>query len=132
MALARWFRAVRAALWLGAVVGTTACAKPPVVEVYPQIEEHAGREIDEVTFVISTDPQIRAQSLNAGDFDIIHTNRDEDIVVFRDADDLQLWEDSSGEETFVMLNNENPPFDDIRARQALDQTLAELRRQGKF
>jgi ABC-type transport system substrate-binding protein len=75
--------------------------------------------LDEITFVISTDPQVRAQSLNAGDLDVIHTNRDEDIVQFREDDDIQLWEDSSGEETFVMLNTSAPPFDDVRARQAL-------------
>ena len=28
-----------------------ACARPPVVELYPQVEEHSGREISEVTFL---------------------------------------------------------------------------------
>ncbi|HEX5613753.1 MAG TPA: ABC transporter substrate-binding protein [Acidimicrobiia bacterium] len=75
--------------------------------------------LDEITFVVSTDAQVRAQSLKAGDFDIIHTNRDEDIVTFREDDAIQLWEDDSGEETFVMLNTQAAPFDDVRARQVL-------------
>lgn len=75
--------------------------------------------LDEITFVISTDPQVRAQALKAGDLDIIHTNRDEDIVQFQDDDSVQLWENADSEETFVMLNNEQPPFDDVRARQVL-------------
>lgn len=33
------------------MVWMTGCATPRVVEVYPQLEEHAGREIDEVAFL---------------------------------------------------------------------------------
>lgn len=34
-----------------AVGGAAACAKPPVAEVYPHVEEYAGREIEEVEFL---------------------------------------------------------------------------------
>ena len=36
---------------MSVVAWTGACAPPAVVEVYPQLEEHAGREIDEVEFL---------------------------------------------------------------------------------
>jgi len=75
--------------------------------------------LDAITFVVSTDPQARAQSFTAGDLDMIHTTSDESVVEFRENDDIQLFEDELGEETFVMLNTSKPPFDDIRARQVI-------------
>ena len=41
------------------------------------------------------------------------------IFDLRNDDALQNLLDDSGEESFVMINAEAPPFDDIRARQAL-------------
>jgi ABC-type transport system substrate-binding protein len=75
--------------------------------------------LDSLTFVVATDAQARAQNLKAGDLDVMHTTRDEDILQFRDDSDVTLFEDNEGEETFVMMNVSKPPFDDVRARQAL-------------
>ena len=75
--------------------------------------------LDSITFVVATDAQARSQNLKAGDFDVIHTTRDEDVLEFRDDAGVTLYEDNEGEETFVMLNVSEPPFDDVRARRAL-------------
>ncbi|HEX5613754.1 MAG TPA: ABC transporter substrate-binding protein [Acidimicrobiia bacterium] len=77
--------------------------------------------LDSVTFVVSTDGQVRAQSLKTGDFDIIHTTREDDIKIFRDDDSIKLYEDPTEEEGFLMFNHSIPPFDDVRARKAIIQ-----------
>lgn len=51
MARARAGRACRLALLCVIGYMAAACAKPPVVELYPQVEEYAGREVGEVEFV---------------------------------------------------------------------------------
>lgn len=53
----------RFALWSVVALGAAACARPAVIEVYPQLEEHSGREIDEVEFR-NTEP-FDADSLDA-------------------------------------------------------------------
>jgi peptide/nickel transport system substrate-binding protein len=77
--------------------------------------------LDSVTFVVSTDGQVRAQNLKAGDFDIIHTTREDDIKPFREDSSVRLYEDATEEEGFFMFNQDKPPFDDIRARKAIIQ-----------
>ena len=77
--------------------------------------------LDSVTFVVSTDGQVRAQSLKADDFDIIHTPREDDIETFRDDDAVKLYEDPTEEEGFLMFNHEKAPFDDVRARKTIIQ-----------
>jgi len=75
--------------------------------------------LDAVEFIVTTDAQVRQQNLKAGDLDIIHTNRDETVVDFREDDSIKMFEDEDGEETFLMMNTSAPPFDDLRVRQAL-------------
>ncbi|MGQ0823442.1 MAG: ABC transporter substrate-binding protein [Actinomycetota bacterium] len=75
--------------------------------------------LDSITFVVATDAQVRAQNLSSGEFDVLHTSRDEDILAYRDDENVQLYEDEAGEETFLMMNTSTPPFDDVRVRRAL-------------
>jgi ABC-type transport system substrate-binding protein len=49
----------------------------------------------------------------------MHTSDPSAIALLRGESDLQLVEDNTGEEGFVMINTAEAPFDDIRARQAL-------------
>lgn len=44
-------RACRLALWSVVALWAAGCARPPVAELYPQLEEHSGREIDDVEFL---------------------------------------------------------------------------------
>ncbi|MGH9027660.1 MAG: ABC transporter substrate-binding protein, partial [Acidimicrobiia bacterium] len=75
--------------------------------------------LDGITFRIVTDPQTRAAALKAGDLDMIHTTRAADIAAFRDDSDVKSYEDIEGEETFLLMNTAEAPFDDKRAREAL-------------
>lgn len=52
-----------ALLILAVVIGVAGCARPRVAELYPQVEEYSGREIEEVTFM-NTDP-FSADSLDS-------------------------------------------------------------------
>lgn len=44
-------RSRRPLLWIVAAAWAAGCAPPPIAEAYPQLTEHAGREIEEVEFV---------------------------------------------------------------------------------
>jgi ABC-type transport system substrate-binding protein len=75
--------------------------------------------LDSVEFVVQTDAARRADQLLAGDLDVMHTSDPAAIQLLRGEPDLQRYEDDTGEEGFVMINTQAPPFDDIRVRQAL-------------
>jgi peptide/nickel transport system substrate-binding protein len=70
-------------------------------------------------------PQVnsRKQAFTTGELQMMHTSDPATILDLRAAaanDELQLVEDrGEGEETFVLLNLESVPLDDIRIRQAL-------------
>ncbi len=76
--------------------------------------------LEAVEFYPITDTQIAAQQLIAGDLEGMGTTNTFAIESLRDeGDSLIRVEDDLGEESFAMLNTAQPPFDDIRARQAL-------------
>ncbi|RMH80097.1 MAG: hypothetical protein D6683_05505 [Actinomyces sp.] len=76
--------------------------------------------LDAVEFYPITDTQIAAQQLIAGDLEGMGTTNAFAIETLRDEGDRLLRvEDDLGEESFAMMNTAQPPFDDIRARQAL-------------
>jgi len=66
-----------------------------------------------------TDPADRADLLFGGELNVIHTSNPETILELRESDDVQNIIDDSREETFLLVNSSAPPFDDIRARQAV-------------
>ena len=78
--------------------------------------------LEEIEFVIQTDPARRADQLLAGELDVMHTSDPETIKQLREERGINRFEEDRGEEGFVMINTQAPPFDDIRARKAL--TLA--------
>ncbi len=75
--------------------------------------------LDAVEFRPVTDPSTRADLLLGGEVDALHTTDAATVGDLRDDGDLQNVIDETGEEQFVLLNTAAPPFDDIRARQAL-------------
>jgi ABC-type transport system substrate-binding protein len=68
-----------------------------------------------------TDTAIAAERLAAGDLDVIVTANAEATLTLREAADrgVVTFENQRSEESFAVINTEKPPFDDIRARQAL-------------
>ncbi len=79
--------------------------------------------LDRVEFRIIPEADTRMQALQSGDVDIMHTSFPELIVRMQDesdAGDYQIQVSAGeGEESFVMLNLEAPPLDDLRVRKAL-------------
>lgn len=75
--------------------------------------------LDAIEFRPVTDSATRADLLLSGELDVIHTDDPATSARIVEEEDLQEVVDETGEETFVMLNTSRPPFDDLRARQAL-------------
>jgi len=78
--------------------------------------------LDGVRFVPIPDDGSRTASIQTGDLDMTHTTEVASIATFRsmaEAGQLQLVEQRGpAEVTFAQFNMAQPPFDDIRARQA--------------
>ncbi len=75
--------------------------------------------LDAIEFVPIDDPDTRADLLRNGDLNALQTTNPASIIDL-DADaDVNNIIDTTGEESFVMINASQPPFDDLRARQAL-------------
>ena len=78
--------------------------------------------LDAVEFRPVPDADTHADLIIQGDLNAMQTS-DPGAIQKLDGDpSIQQFKDETGEEGFVMLNTGAPPFDDIRARQAL--TLA--------
>lgn len=75
--------------------------------------------LDAVEFYSVPDPQTRADLMFGGELDAQHTTDAQSILDLRDDGSIQSVLDDTGEEFFAMMNTEVPPFDDVRARQAL-------------
>ncbi|MHB8682570.1 MAG: ABC transporter substrate-binding protein [Acidimicrobiales bacterium] len=80
--------------------------------------------LDQITYRPITDGQQRAEALQAGNIDIMHTSLDPTIAQFRNNSSFSFIDDSEhivGEPdmNFVMLNLQADPFKDVRVRQAL-------------
>lgn len=79
--------------------------------------------LDGVEFRPFKEAQARSNALQGGEINIMHTSSPETIVQFREkaaAGEVQMVEDrGEGEESFVMLNLESPPLDDVRVREAI-------------
>jgi peptide/nickel transport system substrate-binding protein len=75
--------------------------------------------LDEIEYRVIVDDDSRASSLESGDVDMILTTNADDVKDARESDDTISVEDTFSEETFIMLNTAQPPFDNINARKAL-------------
>jgi ABC-type transport system substrate-binding protein len=79
--------------------------------------------IDDLEFQTVLENQSRKDSLTSGTIDMFHTSDPETIQDMRDvarAGEVQIVEDrGEGEEGFVMLNVQTPPFDNLEVRRAL-------------
>jgi len=87
----------------------------PDGEPYPYAEAIEFRPI--------TDGQVRGNSLEGGDINVMHTSNAADIggrfKELRDSDKANMIvSEDSAEVGFIQLNHTKPPFDDIRMRKA--------------
>ena len=77
--------------------------------------------LDRIEIEPITDTAIAAERLAAGDLDLMVTANAEATLTLREAkaEGVKTIENLRSSETFAVINSEKPPFDDIRARQAL-------------
>ena len=74
--------------------------------------------LDRIEVYPITDPVIAAEQVAAGDLDVVVTTNADAILTLTDAGIEPSQNVRSGED-FAMMNTRKPPFNDIRARQAL-------------
>ena len=75
--------------------------------------------LDKIEFVPVTDPASRNDLFFGGDLNALQGSDPESVEALLNEPGVQSVFDETGEETFNMVNSAVPPFDDIRARQAL-------------
>ena len=77
--------------------------------------------LDRIEVYPITDTVIAAERLAAGDIDLMVTSNSDAILTLRDSGDagVRTIENVRSSEDFAMMNIQQPPFNDIRARQAL-------------
>jgi peptide/nickel transport system substrate-binding protein len=75
--------------------------------------------LDAIEFFPVTDSDNRTDLLFGGELDALHTTNQPSILDIRADDSFKRVEIDASEESFAMMNSSVPPFDDIRAREAL-------------
>jgi peptide/nickel transport system substrate-binding protein len=89
-------------------------------------KDNEGRQLpylDEIEYRPIVEVDQRVNALQSGEINAMHTSDPSTIADLRgtaDSGDINLTESTDfGEVTYVMLNSSKPPFDNIKARQAL-------------
>ena len=75
--------------------------------------------LDRIEIYPITDMVIAAERLAAGDVDLVITANAEATLIMRETSGATTFENMRASEGFAVINTRRPPFDDIRARQAL-------------
>jgi ABC-type transport system substrate-binding protein len=84
--------------------------------------------LDAVTYRPITDAQQRANALQAGNIDIMHTDLPASILQFKDDQSYGYLDDTKGivgepDMNFIMINMADPAMSDIRVRQAMAMAI---------
>jgi peptide/nickel transport system substrate-binding protein len=83
--------------------------------------------LDEIEFVPIVESSQRVNALRSGEITALHTSEPERVSEVRDlteSGEVNSYEtDQFGEVAYIMLNAQEPPFDNIKARQALAYAL---------
>jgi peptide/nickel transport system substrate-binding protein len=83
--------------------------------------------LDEIEFRPIVESSQRVNALESGEINAMHTSEPESVNEIRDqteAGQLNSYEtDEFGETAYIMLNVSKPPFDNVKARQALAYAL---------
>ena len=75
--------------------------------------------VDRIEVYPITDMVIAAERLSVGDLDLVITTNAEATLIMRETAGVSTIENLRSDEGFAVINSGRPPFDDIRARQAL-------------
>ena len=74
--------------------------------------------LDAVEFYPNNQEGTRTDQLLAGDLEMNHATDADSILRLREAEGISRIEDDQGEEFFFIFNTQEPPFDDLRVREA--------------
>ena len=78
--------------------------------------------LDKITFIPIPDTGQRLAALEAGDIDIFQT-ADSGTVAQAEKDGYNTQKISGSSSTIILMNESKPPFDDVRAREALAKVI---------
>src|SRR5690606_27165517 len=80
---------------------------------------NGAASLDAPEFLPVPDSASRTDLLLAGDINAMHNATPDTIGDLEGEESIESIRDDSGSESFLMINSEVAPFDDIRVRQAL-------------
>lgn len=75
--------------------------------------------LDALEFFVVTDTAVAAEQVLAAGLDVLITSDPDAILTLRELDGVETVENVLSDEDMVMMNTSQPPFDDLRVRQAL-------------
>jgi peptide/nickel transport system substrate-binding protein len=79
--------------------------------------------LDAVRFVAVPDPTVLLTNLQSGDVDWIDTVPPAELQSLEASDDVEVGRVPGGDYHYFALNQERPPFDDVRVRQAIAMAI---------
>lgn len=79
--------------------------------------------LDGVNFVAIPDPTVLLTNLQSGDVDWIDTAPPAELESLESSDDVVVGRVAGGDYHYFALNQERPPFDDVRVRQAIAMAI---------
>ena len=87
---------------------------------YPFADHEGPAYLDKLTFKIVPEEATRIGSVQSGQIKAAETVPPQDILTIEKNAQLKLWEAASGGLPYaIFINNSNPPWDDVKTRQAL-------------
>ena len=87
--------------------------------------EYWGKEpgVENLVFAITPDPSVRLQKMKTGECQISVSPTPANFGVIQKSNNLVLAESEGMNVSYVAMNIEKPPFDDLRVRQAIAYAL---------
>jgi peptide/nickel transport system substrate-binding protein len=80
-------------------------------------------KLERITFKLVEEPATMRLMIEAGEADVIHTLQTDMIMALQKNPDVNIIETPGLTCTYLAFNNQTPPFDDVRVRQALSYAV---------